>query len=232
MKKNRRIIVAIGIAIVCIMIAKEVEPAVDIFDVYYGVTFRGRIIDYARMVAMYLCYSVLIYDTFRDYIAGYGIICLIRTQKRKKILNSCYIRLVKEMLFVEVIKMGSFGLILLLLGKSVRFDNFISFFFFLGGIFIFLSFQMLLELLSSSNLALAISNIFFILNLTLGDRVNFRNEHGVSNCFVLTSNMLDGRRAKYWSEDIMYLYSIGAMILTIIAIYIVSRIMIKRKNFV
>lgn len=227
--KKYRMVVILGLMVICYMVAKTTPDDANIMSVYCGAGFNGNVVDYAKTIAIYLCYSVAIYDVFYEYIHGYGIYQMIRETKRLVVLRQCYKKLLADIAIIEMIKLLGFTLFLLLLKRNIVFTDIKPLVFYFLGVLGFLMLQMVLEILTTSNLALLISNVVFVVNVSLGDAVNRHLGKHWLNGLISTSGMLQYRNEELVQFDHVF---VGLYMSVVIVLVVASIISVKNKDFI
>lgn len=207
----------------------------EIVSLYNGASFDGRPIEYALIFFLFSTFCLFIYHEFETHMFQSGMYFVIREQSRSKITMRLGKKLFIYMLQFEGLKLISYVIIMLIMNKTVVLKSPVDimkiFLLHFLAYFIILMYQVLLEIMLSSKIALFITLSLYIVLIGISDFM-FR---GLSNAKALSLIILPNISMKLRLEainlnDYYFYVLVGYLLLILFFTYIISRKIIAKLD--
>lgn len=229
MKRNKYWLIAVAILFLTWKMASGYESGL-FSNLYRGLDFNSLIIYYAEQIALYFCYSLIIFDCFKEYLEQYAIFLVIRSKKRVHLLYHCCGVLLLHLLLVEAMKIVFFVGINWMKYHRFAFDFVLPMAEYMLGMSVFLMFQMLMEMMMASAVALLISAGMFIVNLAMSDMF-FSNGQLEMAKWMPTTGMFLERKIHFQNPGFSHMQYCLLMLLLLVVMWVIAYFYLRKKDF-
>lgn len=147
----------------------------DLAELYSGLVFHNSPVFYVPYLLLFACYSLYTYREYSTFLGKYGVILIFREKSRSKLYHHMIKILMKALLFIEIVKIGCYLFLQLILKGEVycreplEFLKMIVFHLLIYGFVLLL--QMNIELFSSGDIAVFVSMAVYVISLGMSNLI-------------------------------------------------------------